>query len=167
MKLALIAGAILSGLMALMAIGGALLPKKHVVSRSAEFKLPPGSIWAAITNVESYPEWRTGVTKVEIVQHEPKKRWREKSSQGEILFELAEAAPPNHLVTRIADPKLPFGGTWTYEIAPSGTGSRLTITENGEVYNVFFRFLSRFVFGYASSIDAWMKSLAKKSGDSR
>jgi uncharacterized protein YndB with AHSA1/START domain len=165
MKWALIAGAVLVGLIALMAIVGAALPKTHVVSRSAQFQAQPAFIWAAITNVEAYPEWRAGVTKVEVLPHQPEKRWREVGSQGAITFEVAESTSPHHWVTRIADPKLPFGGSWTYQIAPSGAGSTLTITENGEVYNVFFRFLSRFVFGYTSSMDAWLNSLAKKSGE--
>ena len=165
MKWALIAGAVLVGLIALMAIIGAALPKGHVVSRSATFQAQPAFIWAAMTNVEAYPEWRAGVTKVEVLPHQTEKRWREISSQGVITFEVAESTPPHRFVTRIADPKLPFGGTWTYQITPSGAGNTLTITENGEVYNVFFRFFSRFVFGYTSSIDAWLNSLAKKSGE--
>jgi hypothetical protein len=66
-------------------------------------------------------------------------------------------------VTRIADPHLPFGGTWTYEVAPAvGGGSTLTITENGEVYNLVFRFISRFVMGYTATIDRYLEALRKK-----
>jgi hypothetical protein len=97
--------------------------------------------------------------------NQPAKTWREEGSHGPITFAVVEAAPPWRLVTRIADPKLPFGGTWTYEITSTNTGSILTITENGEVYNVFFRFLSRFAFGYTSSMDAFLNSLGTKLGD--
>ena len=138
MKWTLIAIAVFAGLIALMAMMGAALPKAHVVSRSAQFQARPDLIWEAITNVEAYPEWRAGVTKVEVLPDHPKKRWREVTSHGAITFEIAESAPPHHLVTRIADPTLPFGGSWTYQIAPASAGSTLTITENGEVYNVLF-----------------------------
>ena len=63
---------------------------------------------------------------------------------------------------RIADPDLPFGGTWTYEITPDGGGSRLTITEDGEIYNPLFRFMARFVFGYEGTIASYMSSLEKR-----
>jgi len=66
------------------------------------------------------------------------------------------------LVVRIADPKLPFGGTWTYEITPAPEGSSLRIREDGEVYNPIFRFVSRFVVGYSGTIDAYLKSLGRK-----
>jgi hypothetical protein len=69
---------------------------------------------------------------------------------------------PCKLIVRIADAKLPFGGTWTYEITPVAAGSRLRIREDGEVYNPVFRFLSRFVFGYSGTIDAYLKSLERK-----
>jgi hypothetical protein len=65
----------------------------------------------------------------------------------------------------MADKNAPFGGTWTFEIAPAGNGSELRITEDGEVYNVIFRFMSRFVFGYAGSIEGFFRDLGKKFGE--
>jgi hypothetical protein len=76
-----------------------------------------------------------------------------------------EITPPRKLVSRIADPKLPFGGTWTFEITPTAEGSTLRITENGFVTNPVFRFLSRFVFGHTGTIESYLKSLAKKFGE--
>jgi hypothetical protein len=85
---------------------------------------------------------------------------------GTIPLETVISQPPAKLVVRIADPKLPFGGTWTYEITPIATGSSLRIREDGEVYNPLFRFLSRFVFGQSTTIETYLKSLAKKFGES-
>lgn len=72
---------------------------------------------------------------------------------------------PQKLVTRIANPKLPFGGTWTFEIAPAAEGATLRITERGYVTNPFFRFMSRFVFRHTSTMEIYLKSLAKKFGE--
>ena len=36
---------------------------------------------------------------------------------------------------------------------------RLTITEDGEVYNPFFRFMSRFVFGQTATLDEFVRNL--------
>jgi hypothetical protein len=60
---------------------------------------------------------------------------------------------------KIADPDLPFGGTWTYTLTPAGTGTRLQITEEGAVHNVLFRFVSRFVIGHTASIDRYLADL--------
>lgn len=49
-------------------------------------------------------------------------RWRETGRDGTITYEVDAAEPPRRLVIRIADPKLPFGGTWTYVLEPDGGG---------------------------------------------
>ncbi len=38
----------------------------------------------------------------------------------------------------------------------------VTITENGEIYNPFFRFMARFVFGYTVTMETYLKALGKK-----
>ncbi|MBL4684926.1 MAG: hypothetical protein JKY37_10080 [Nannocystaceae bacterium] len=43
------------------------------------------------------------------------------------------------LVIEIADDDLPWGGAWTYEVAPNGDGATLTITEHDFVDNIVLR----------------------------
>jgi hypothetical protein len=68
-------------------------------------------------------------------------------------------------VNRIAGSHLPFGGTWTFEVEPVEDGATLRITENGYVTNPVFRFVSRFVLGYTTEIEKYLRSLAKKLGE--
>jgi hypothetical protein len=91
-------------------------------------------------------------------------RFREEGTSGPILFEITERTPPRRLVTRIADKSLPFGGRWIYEVVPEGTGSTLRITEEGEVYNPIFRFVSRFIMGHTSTIDGYLTAVQKRLG---
>src|SRR5262249_57135376 len=80
--------------------------------------------------------------------------WEEETHRQKITFEEVEARPGAGLVARIADRTLPFGGTWTFDITPDPDGgSELRIREDGEVYNVIFRFMARFIFGYTSTMD--------------
>ena len=66
----------------------------------------------------------------------------------------------------MADPKLPFGGTWSFDISPApGGGADLRVTEDGEIYNVLFRFLARYFFGYTASIEGYLRDLAVKFDD--
>ncbi len=67
-------------------------------------------------------------------------------------------------MTRIADIGLPFGGTWDISISPEGTGSRITITENGEIYNPVFRVMSK-LMNQTATIDSYLTGLAGKLGD--
>ncbi|MCZ6857779.1 MAG: hypothetical protein O7F70_07230, partial [Gemmatimonadetes bacterium] len=69
------------------------------------------------------------------------------------------------LVMRIADDRLPFGGTWTYEIHEEAGGSRITITEDGEIYSPFFRVMSRFFLGYHGTQESYLTALSERFGE--
>jgi len=68
-------------------------------------------------------------------------------------------------VSRITDKGLPFGGSWDYRIERDGEGSKVTVTENGEVYNPIFRFVSRYVMGHTATLDKYLAALAAKTGE--
>jgi uncharacterized protein YndB with AHSA1/START domain len=166
MKWILVPLGIIVSIIAVVVMIGALLSREHTVTRAARFKEPPAAIWQAITDYNKFPEWRKGVERVEPLPAASKGGWVEYvKGAGRIPLEIDESVPPRRLVVHIADPNLPFGGTWTYEIAPSGDGSTLRITENGTVSNPFFRFVSQVVFGLRATIDQYLKDLAAKFGE--
>jgi len=160
---------IVGGLVALVAIVwliGAMLPRDHVATRLARFKQPPETIWAAITDSAAFPKWRTGITAVQPLPEENGlPGWVETSSFGEMPLRVIESDAPRRLRMRIASDALPFGGTWTCEIAAADNGAMLRITEDGFVKNALFRFLSRFVFGHTATIEQYLKDLGKKFGE--
>jgi uncharacterized protein YndB with AHSA1/START domain len=155
----LVAGALGALLLAVVAFGYAL-PVTHVAARDAVLPAPPERIFAVLTDVEAFPKWRSDVKEVEILARAPL-QWREKGGNDTIAFEAAEVDPPTRLVTRITDKSLPFGGSWTFALQPASGGTRLTITENGEVYNPLFRVMSRFVFGHTATIDRYLENLRR------
>jgi hypothetical protein len=114
---------------------GMLLPVKHVAARTEAFVVSQQRLWD-----------------LAMAQFQ-------KTNDGS--YAIVEQSPPHRFVTAIVKKDLPFGGTWTYEFAPSGAGTALTITERGEVYNPFFRFVSRYVMGHTKSIDDFMAALRK------
>jgi len=148
---------------------GAFLPSQHISTRAARFHQPPTAIWQAIADYEKYPAWRMDVLRVETLPDlNGKPVWREfDRNGGSIPFQVMVMVPPRVLVTRIADPKLPFGGTWTYEISSQADGSSLLrITEDGEIYNPIFRFAARFVLGYSRTQEQYLQALGAKFGQS-
>lgn len=163
MKWLLIVALSLAGLLILIVIIGALLPQKHRDSRTVSLHQPAEAVWSLISGP---PTWRPDVKNYqELPPHEGRRMWRETDKQGQtITYEALESVPPRRLVTRIADPNLPFGGTWTYELVPGDHSCTLTITEDGEVYNPLFRFVSRFVIGHTATLDAYLKGLKEKTG---
>lgn len=164
MKLILTILGVVAGLLAIVLVVGAVLPRGHTARVRSVIHAPPESLYAAIIDVEHAPAWRTGLKSVEVLGRDPV-QWRETAEWGTITFVRDEAVPPSRVVARIADESQGFGGTWTYEIAPAPGGSTVTITENGTVSNPFFRFLSKFVFGHYTSLETYARDLAKRSGD--
>jgi hypothetical protein len=140
---------------------GYALPQGHVVSREATLSASPATVFSTITDVAAQPSWRTGVTSVEVVSSNPMK-WREHERSDTVLYEVVDSRPPELHRVKIADPDLPFGGTWTYELTADGSGTRVRITEHGEVFNPVFRFVSRFVFGHTATIDRYLADLRRR-----
>jgi len=144
---------------------GLFLPRDHVATRTALFDAKPVDVWRVVTDFEKGPEWRTGLKSVEIL--EPvggRRRYREVSGFGPVTYIVEEERPPTRLVGRIADEDQGFGGSWTWEIAPEGEKTRVTITERGFISNPVFRFLARFVFGYGKTMETYLRDLRRRLG---
>jgi hypothetical protein len=163
---ALAAGLVVLAVAAI-ALVGSLLPRDHVAARSARFHRPPQAVWDIIADPLAGVSWRSDLRLVErLPDRDGRLVWRETSGNGDALtLELVADEPPRRRVVRIADPSLPFGGTWTYELAGEGDAVRVTITENGEVRNPVFRFLARFVFGHGGTMETFLKMLGARLGE--
>jgi uncharacterized protein YndB with AHSA1/START domain len=164
MKWLIVAGVVLAVVVVAVIIVGTLLPKRHVVSRRALIHQPPEAVFALISGP---PTWRPSVKSfAELPARDGRPCWREEDGHGQkITYERVESDPPRKMVTRIADPDLPFGGSWKYEIDKADGGSTIAITEDGEVYNPVFRFVSRFIMGHSATIEGYLKDLGKKFGE--
>jgi hypothetical protein len=133
MKIALIILGAIVVLIAAIAAIGAMLPKQHTATRSAVVRKPADDVYKRIRELASTPEY-------EIVLDEPARR----------------------LISRVADKSLPYSGSWTYDLESVPEGTRVTITENGEVPNPIFRFLSKYVFGHTKTMETYLSDLQQK-----
>lgn len=115
---------------------GMRLPVAHRVSRSARYAEPIEKVWDAVSDPRSARAF------------------------GALRFEQATPVPGRILVRRLVGER-DFGGTWTYELEPDGSGTCLTITEDGEVRSPLLRFLSRFVLGHARTIESYLEDLRR------
>jgi hypothetical protein len=151
-------------LVAVVALIGALLPRGHRATRQARYRQKPEAIYFTLAGPV---DWRTDIkASGNLPDRDGRKLWWEEDSHGhKVTYELIEDKLPSRRVTRIAEKNLPFGGTWTIEISPTNEGSVVRITEDGEIYNVIFRFAARFFFGYTSSIEGYLRDLGHRFGE--
>jgi len=134
MKWMMIGLALIVGLVVVVAVVGALMPREHVASRTLRVRRAPAEVWPVITSL---------------------------AAASSIPVDVLEQNPPHRLVSRVKETERNFGGTWTIVIAPVPDGSTLTITEDGWVANPIFRFVSRVVIGHHSTMDGLLKQVAK------
>jgi hypothetical protein len=123
-----------------LALVGYFMPVAHEASRSAEFNNPPEQVFALMSQPATYQQWWDGAT---------------------VKSEVVESVPPTKIVTRVVG-ETQFGGTWTIDIADTPGGSRMTITERGDIYNPVFRVLAKYVFGYAGTMESCLAAAQKK-----
>jgi len=165
MRIIVLLLAVVVGLGLIVVAVGYLLPVQHVVTVAAHVPATPEQVWDAVTDVAAYPKWRGDVTSVAMLPSDSGHvAWREHGKNDAISYAIEQAERPRRLVTRITDTSLPFGGSWEYLISAEGNGSRVQITEQGEVYNPVFRFVSRFIMGHAATASAFLRSLGALFG---
>jgi uncharacterized protein YndB with AHSA1/START domain len=156
--------AIVGGVLLLLTIIGAFLPRYHQVSRSVEIKQTPEILWQTITDYAHVPDWHREIVTVEkLPDRAGREVWRETyKGNYPITLETGATEPPRRLVRHIADEKGPFAGRWEFDLAPTAAGCRVTITEHGDIANPFFRFMARLFMNPATYLDMYLEALAEK-----
>lgn len=164
MNIVLITLGIIVGIIILMVLIGYVTPVKHTASISEELKLPDHKLYKLLTNVKNYPKWRTELKEVKVISES---EWVEVSKFGEMGFNFTELVENKRVVGTIKpDKNMQFGGSWTYELEATGDKTtKLTITENGEVYSPFFRFVSKYIMGHKGTMKRFMQNLKNEIGD--
>jgi hypothetical protein len=158
MKIVLIVLGVIVAFIVVVAAIGALLPTRHLSSRTATLKAGPEEIFRLISGPQ---DWRIDLREYKFYEDGGRHMVRETDKHGQtITYEIVQSQPPTLLKRVIADKSLPFGGSWTWKVEPRSDGSSVTITEDGEVYNPVFRFVSRFVIGHTRTIDNYLAMLA-------
>jgi uncharacterized protein YndB with AHSA1/START domain len=159
---------LLAGLVSVATIVGCFMPRRHVAARTLTLRQPPPAVWAVIRDGQTYPEWWGLIKSVtRLPDRDGKEVWQLDYKDGN-RFELRvdEADEPRRLVLRIDDAKKLFEGTWDYALEPAGDGgSRLTLTEHGEINVPFVRLMARLLMSPHMYIDMHLKALAAKFGE--
>lgn len=163
MRWLMIGGGAIAVLVAAVFVIGMLLPVEHSVTVRRTLDADADRVWQAITTIEEFTEWRSGLTAVEPLPDKNGLRvWRETTGEGPMTFETIEFDPGQTFATRIADEDLPFGGTWTHRLERVGEQTTLSITEDGEVYSALYRFVSKFIIGHERTLNTYFDDLENR-----
>jgi hypothetical protein len=163
MKIVLLSAVCLVLLVVMVVAVGYLLPKSHVATRSAIFRAPPEKLYALISGTQV---WRPDVVRFEVVSDSGGREVQHETTRDgkTIAYEVSERVPPIGLKRRIVSQDLPYSGTWTYSLESRDGLTVVRITEQGEVTNPVFRFVSRFILGHTATIDQYLHALGNAVG---
>jgi len=136
---------------------GYFLPVKHTATVTGTINSPIDTVWRKIITFAEYKSWRKDLKDIEIVSAN---EWIETDSRNQKIPFLISVLEENRKAkVEITGKDLPFGGHWIIELRENGNATDVTITENGEVYNILFRVMSKFVFGHDTTIREYLKNL--------
>ena len=159
MKILLLVVLGLAGVLVLVLLGlylaGSGLPREHRAQIAVILPARRATVWAALTDYAAMPQWWPAVKSVRFERRPDgtELTWNMDGHGGEIPFRTAEARTGEKLVRAIATNDLPFGGSWTYELADAGPdATRLTLTEDGFINPPVFRAVARWVLGLDSTM---------------
>lgn len=135
-------------------------PLRHEVTRSATLNAPIDAVFAMVSDVERYPQWRSDISKVEPLPDDGGgTRFREIGSKGAVTYRIEVSRAPSEFRVRVDDEALPFGGWRTYSLSSSEFGTELTLIETGEVYNPLFQLISEYMYTPIISIESLMSAM--------
>ena len=151
---------------------GGRQPAEYTARASGTVSAPPEEVWRLITDVEAQPAWRSGLQGVEVLASEDGRPcWREIRGGMSVPLCVEASDRPRRLETRIADPKLPFGGVWICLLEQAGpSATRVTIEEHGRTGPEMWRFYRHYVTGEDRAAESYLSDLeaaaARGSGGS-
>ncbi|MCJ8323552.1 MAG: SRPBCC family protein [Rhizobiales bacterium] len=144
----------------------ALLPVNHMASRTILLKAPTDVVWHKLTDFANMAKWRRDIVRVSANKNvKGDEIWQEYENEKSFMaFKTLELIEAKKLVRQVVGENLLFGGRWTFDLVAQGNQTQLTITEHGEVYNLIFRFVGKFIIGHHATMDKYIEDLQQTLG---
>ena len=134
------------------------LPREHVASTELTIEAPPDRVFATIRDFGRMHQWAPDVVALQRVDG-PVPMYRSDSEQGVLIYAITEEVPSERLVSELTAEPADFGGRWIWELEPAGDGTKVTLTEEGWVEPVSFRFLMTVTGMYDDNVIATTEAL--------
>jgi hypothetical protein len=148
----------------LMFVIGYFRPRAHIARTRTRFASSPRDAWTIISDYRRWAEWQPGLKRVDrLPDTEGPTTLITEGPWGEVPMRIEEMAPPTRMVTFLDGGM--FRGRWTWEVSPTENGgSDVTITEEAEIDNPFFRSLLMFRDNYRTQLEV-QRALGRRLGE--
>lgn len=145
---------------------GYVLPAGQMVQRTSIYRADADRLWDGLVDFAEHSRWRSGVDRVQaLADRGGNPVWREVGEGYERTFEVTSSTAPRHLVLTFTDPRHWFTGSWSVDLIDDRGGTRVTITESGEVSNVLMRLMCRTLVDRGEEIGVFLVDLGGVVGE--
>ncbi|MFA6045700.1 MAG: SRPBCC family protein [Phycisphaerales bacterium] len=145
---------------------GTRLSPNHTVQATLHVAKPVAEVFALVDNLEAQPTWDKGVTRIEPLPDDAG-RPRRRMVMGRNSFVLTDTTrqPPTQLVRTISDDHKFFGGSWTFDFTPEGSGTKVTLTEHGVIDPPIPRLMMKHFVDPAMYLKRQLAAMARALGE--
>lgn len=151
---------------------GRSLPREHTIKTSITVTAPVDTVFRVVRAIGSQAAWWSDVKSVRPLVGRRRESWEQNMGGGAglIALEVTSVNPGVSMVTTIittdeeGSGKLGWGGTWTYRVIQTSSGTKVEITEDGWVEGPFARIFMK-VRGQYRTADSFLTSLAAYFGE--
>jgi len=151
----------------LFALIGLVTPRERATTRSVFIPgVRPEKIWKTISNFATSAAWRDEIKKIEAMPaRDGQPVWREYLHHGPAIpLATIVREKPHRLVREVADERLPYTGSFEYELLEEDGGTRVRFTERSGARNIIKRGMQRIITNHGESTGLVLTSIAKRFG---
>jgi len=144
-------------------IVGRSLSAEHTAESSIDIDADVELVAARVRDVEQQPRWRKKVQKIAVEGREGGAVFYREFSAGEqVAYAFYEREADRVFESVVNDKTLPYGGRWLISLeGGKGRPTKVRVREEGIVYSPMYRALGRYVFGFDSTLKAYLQDLAQ------
>jgi len=150
---------------------GRSLPREHRVKSTVTVVANVDTVWKLVRSIGSTHKWWSDVKSTRPITGRRRETWEQNmGSQGLITVEIKSIADGQRLVTEVvpneeaSDATLSWGGTWTYRVFQTSSGTAVEIVEDGFAETPFARIYMK-LRGRYRTVDSYLSSLAAHFGE--
>lgn len=133
------------------------LPSQRQATKSFKFPFSCDEVWKVYSDAQKQPEWRSGISSVEMLSDAPPRKWVESPQNGpSIEFTETSSTPGSEIVLDIRSGTY-FQGTYTARFEQSAEGCTGTFTESVELLSPISKLMSYAFFSPGKSIEKYAK----------
>jgi uncharacterized protein YndB with AHSA1/START domain len=151
---------------------GRSLPREHSIKSSITITAPVDTVFKVVRAIGSQPVWWSDVKSVRPLLGRRRESWEQNMGGGAglIAIEVTSVNPGVSMKTTIItseeqdEADQDWGGTWSYRVIETSSGTQIQITEEGWVDPPFMRIVMK-LRGRYRTVDSYLSSLAAHFGE--